>query len=383
MKPDEKQLLAEYKASSCLGQNSESFLFSLQEDGNKVLRIYKKRQDINLKLPTNQLSFRESLERKKRFYDLLSTFNLPINTPHIHQVKNRKDIIFTIEKFMPGANLRHQVDAQNSSPLNNIMLIESFFTIIDMLQNLNQPWIKKENFGAILAPEYSFAGDKFATWDEYLCASISGAIDYNHTLLHVSGIFVDDKFKQLIFDFIKQYIPKDICKTLVHGEFSFENCLTDHIAFPLITGIQGFSEKSLIGDPMLEIAGALFLSEMMGHSAENYMHMIHERIAQQYDSLHFRSINLYRVYYSLMYINDDRYNCWATMQLMQLNQILDATCIWPPRLAKPNKTMLYSRNSSRKSFSSSMNTLDTITEDDEDCVAELHLTSISTLSNTI
>jgi aminoglycoside phosphotransferase (APT) family kinase protein len=323
---EEAQILArKHGSSEYLGKGQESWVFALDE--SRIIRISNPKFCIDIELA-------EYARRRQVLYSSLSKYKLGFATPEIYQIGQEDSFTFSIEKRIHGT--RFDV-AYADNPLLRSIMQQSYFASVEALSKV--AIVKSEQqFGVVLTTEKTVPFAKFSVWTFYLHQTLSMSLAENKELLEKNNIVITEQNIDQIIANIKLHTG-DIRPCLVHGDFNPENILVD-LKTGMISGVLDFSDLTVTGDARLDLAGALVLPEIshtpgvkcapIADFSSEIRLLIHQKYGNSIDQL----INMYRLYYALVFCGTG--HPWVLENLRNINAILDCEQIWVPNELRPH-----------------------------------------------
>lgn len=279
-----------------VGQGMTSALYEIGD--GRLLKIYFGPQDARY---LKQLQgFSHSLQRRL----------LPYAVPFIYEFGMVEETGFQIERRLPGQDL-----AQIFPRLTARERRRSISALLDALPPLH----------AIQQPAQPY-GELLNVWEEYSGKSWPGFLRQRTaaTLARSAGDLRDDlpEVERVLESFHEQLdsLPAEPPKSLVHGDFFFGNLLCDERG--IVTAVVDFSPLTLIGDPLVDLAGAYYFCRIYDFMTSGDYRHFRRRIESRYGPDCWQRINIYYTYYSLRFsdckISDNHTYLWCLHRLRQL-----------------------------------------------------------------
>jgi aminoglycoside phosphotransferase (APT) family kinase protein len=88
-------------------------------------------------------------------------------------------------------------------------------------------------------------------------------------------------------------------KALVHGDYFPGNVFIDHTL--TVYGVGDFGYSTLVGDPQMDVAGAVIFLEVVGGYQAADTHLLLQYLQAQAGAISPEILDLYRLYYSLYF----------------------------------------------------------------------------------
>lgn len=257
-----------------LGAGSESRVYAMN-DGH-VLRIYR-----------DTISW-DYVETRRLFYLELAKHKLPFAVPHVHTIGSWLGHVYTTEKRMVG-----QEFAKVLPDLAGEERAKALTSYLEAAAALGSVRFPDKPYGDLLDAHQV----KRENWQEYVKASMEHALESSR-----GDVEQDVPNFGEVWAAICAKIPllgDNPPKSLVHGDYFPANVfINDDLQ---ISGVGDFSYATLVGDPRLDLAGAVWL---MGAS-ERYQpedsiflrHLVGERWGDEVVAV----TDFYKLYYSIFF----------------------------------------------------------------------------------
>jgi aminoglycoside phosphotransferase (APT) family kinase protein len=279
-------------AAALLGKGSESHVYAL--DQTRVVRIYP---------PGASLAY---IDARRHFYTLLAARQPPFVIPRVleHGVLDAHP--YTIEQRMHGhdlASVLPQLTGQNRA--------RALTSYLDLATRIGTIQFPDAPFGEMILP----GALQRATWPGFLW-------DRVQQTLHTSYPELAQDVPQLgriLAAFHKQLANMITLSTkcLVHGDYFAGNVFIDDTL--TVYGIGDFGYSTLVGDPRMDIAGAIvFLEVVEGYQATD-TELLLDHVQRGDSRVSADIIDLYRLYYSLYFSHckhdDPKTYAWCVQNL--------------------------------------------------------------------
>ena len=286
----------EIERAAPLGQGMTSALYEI--GGERVLKIYHGPQEEGY------------LPRLQSFTQRLQRCGLPFAAPLIYEYGAVADVHFQIERQLPGQEL-----AAVFPRLTTRERQRSLASFLDALPPLHAVQWPRRPFGEALNGREGIAG---ATWPGYLRQRIAATLARSYADLQDDLPEVD----RIVGTFDRQLnsLPEQPPKQLVHGDFFFGNVLSDERG--ILTAVVDFSPLTLIGDPLMDLAGAYYFCRIYDFVTEADYDFLRRRIDRRYGPHCWQRIDLYYSFYSLRFsdckVPDNHTYRWCLRRLSEL-----------------------------------------------------------------
>lgn len=301
MKEERERLAAvlrrlKIESAALLGRGMTSSLYDI--GGGRVLKIHNGQQD------------NDYLPRLQRFSERLQSFSFPFAVPLIYEFGAVGDIHFHIERRLPGQDLAGVFPRLTTTERRSA--IASFLDALPPLHSVHWP---KQAYGEPLNPWEEVTAE---TWPEYLKARIEATLAHSFSDLQEDLAEVDrvvDEFYGQLSD-----LPAGPTKCLVHGDYFLGNVLCDERG--ILTAVVDFSPLTLIGDPLMDLAGAYYFCRIYDFVTAADYSFLRRQIDQRYGPQCWQQIDLYYTFYSLRFsdckVSDNHTYRWCLRRLRGL-----------------------------------------------------------------
>jgi aminoglycoside phosphotransferase (APT) family kinase protein len=244
------------------------------------------------------------------FYQMLNTFQLPFTVPFIYEVGENAGIPYHIEKRLPGTDMSSRFPQLHKTTKR--YALDAFLAALPSLHAIAFP---DKPYGEVLG----WGGERVnaGIWSQFLYKKLSWQLKNTLPTLRQDLPFIDDLLTHY-FAQIAQ-IPDPPQKSLVHGDYFYANVMLDDKAN--ISAVLDFSPLTLIGDPVMDLAGALRFTTVFDFTTPQDIAYLTQAIVKQYGADVMPRIELYTIYYSLLFSNckepDPPTYLWALGHLRQ------------------------------------------------------------------
>jgi hypothetical protein len=243
--------------AALLGKGGESTVYAL--DPTRVLRIY---------APGASLDY---IQARANFYAQLAAHHPPFAIPRILDHGIVDQYRYTIDQRMRGLTSYLDLSAQ-----------------IGTIEFPDAP------FGEMLLPHQPLQRD---TWPQFLCDRVQQTLDTSRSDLEQDVPQLD----RLLAEFrarVLQVLSLET-KALVHGDYFPGNVFIDDTL--TIYGVGDFGYSTLVGDPRMDVAGAVIFLEVVSGYQEADTQLLLQHLQAQSGAFSLEVIDLYRLYYSLYF----------------------------------------------------------------------------------
>ena len=282
--------------ASLLGKGMTSSLYDI--GGGRVLKIHNGRQE------------QEYLPQLQRFTEQLQRYSFPFAVPLIYDYGTVRDIHFHVERRLPGLDFA-EVFPRLTAPERR-GAIESFLDGLPPLHAVHLPHLP---FGEPLNEVEEITSD---TWPNYLQTRIEATLTQSYADLQEDLVEVD----RIVEGFYRELsdLPLRPQKCLVHGDYFAGNVLCDERG--ILTAVVDFSPLTLIGDPLMDLAGAYYFWRIYDFVTEADYEYLRGQIDARYGPRCWRRIDLYYTFYSLRFsdckVPDNHTYHWSLRRLREL-----------------------------------------------------------------
>ncbi len=278
-------------SSDLLGWGGESQVYAL--DAARVLRVC---------WPGGNRGY---LDRRRALYDWLAMRDLPFVLPVVLESGSLDDRLYTVERRMPG-----RVFSRVLPTLRGADRERALTSYLDAAEQIGAVEIPDRPFGEILA-----AGEPLQrnSWPEYLWDRLKQSYrlirpDLERDVPEIDAILAHVRSELRDLEGFAE-------KRLVHGDYFPGNVYVDDTLE--VSGVGDFGYSTVVGDPRLDLAGAVaFLEVVEGHQAEDSVYL-RRRLTERHGEDIARWLHLYRLYYSLYFSScgDQKLYAWCARSL--------------------------------------------------------------------
>ena len=279
-----------------LGRGMTSALYDI--GGGRVLKIHNGPQE------------KDYLPRLQRFSQQLQRRAFPFAVPYIYEYGAVADVHYHIERRLPGQDL-----AQLFPRLTALERQRSLSSLLDALPPLHALKLPEQPFGEPLNVGERMTAE---TWPGYLLERVEATLAHSCADLRADlpdAERVVDSFKREL-----DTLPEQPSKRLVHGDYFLGNVLCDERG--ILTAVVDFSPLTLIGDPLMDLAGAYYFCRIYDFVTEADYCYLRRQIEDRYGPDCWPRIDLYYTFYSLRFsdckISDNHTYRWCLRRLREL-----------------------------------------------------------------
>jgi aminoglycoside phosphotransferase (APT) family kinase protein len=278
--------------TALLGKGSESRVYAL--DPTRVVRIYP---------PGASLAY---MEARQHFYAQLAAQQPPFVIPQVldHGVVDAHP--YTIEQRMPGHDLARvlpQLTGQDRA--------RALTSYLDLATRIGTIEFPDAPFGEMIIP----GALQRDIWPEFLWDRVRQTLHTSYRELAQDVPQLD----HILAAFHQQlsHMMTLSVKSLVHGDYFPGNVFIDDTL--TVYGVGDFGYSTLVGDPRMDIAGAIvFLEVVEGYQATDTALLL-QQVQRGKRCVSADIIDLYRLYYSLYFSHckhdDPKTYAWCVQNL--------------------------------------------------------------------
>jgi Ser/Thr protein kinase RdoA (MazF antagonist) len=261
--------------AALLGKGGESTVYAL--DPTRVLRIYG---------PGASLAY---IQARASFYAQLAARHPPFATPLILDHGMIDECRYTIDQRMHGSDF-----AQILPQLTGRDRERALISYLDLSTHIGTIEFPDAPFGEMLLPHQPLQRD---TWPQFLCDRVQQALGTSRSDLEQDVPQID----RLLAGFRARVLQalSTSTKALVHGDYFPGNVFIDDTL--TVYGVGDFGYSTLVGDPHMDVAGAVMFLEVVGGYQQADTQVLLRHLQAQPGGVSADSIELYRLYYSLYF----------------------------------------------------------------------------------
>ncbi len=282
--------------ASFIGRGMTSSLYDI--GGGRVLKVHNEQQPQGY------------LPRLKRFCEQLQSFPLPFAVPHIYEYGEVGEIHYHIERRLPGQDFAELFPCLTA--VERRRAIASYLGGLPHLHAIHMPQLP---YGEPLNPQEHITSQ---TWPGYLQARVEATLarSYSDLKEDLPGVdrIVDDFFCEL------SALPPRPQKCLVHGDYFPGNVLSDGRG--VLTAVVDFSPLTLIGDPLMDLAGAYYFCRIFDFVTAADYDFLRSQITERYGAHCWQRIDLYYTFYAFRFsdckVPDNDTYLWCLSRLRAL-----------------------------------------------------------------
>ena len=263
------------ESADLLGRGMTSSLYDIGD--GRVLKIHNGPQEQGY------------LPRLQRFSEQLQTHSFPFAVPLIYEYGAVGDVHFHVERRLPGQDF-----AQVFPRLTILERRSAFSSFLDALPPLHSVQWPQQPYGEPLNLWEEITAEK---WPGYLQARIAATLSHSYADLKEDLAEVD----RIVEVFYRQLgdLPAHPPKCLVHGDYFLGNVLCDERG--ILTAVVDFSPLTLIGDPLMDLAGAYYFCRIYDFVTEADYRFLRGQIDRRYGPQCWQYVDLYYTFYSLRF----------------------------------------------------------------------------------
>lgn len=284
------------ESADLVGRGMTSSLYDI--GGGRVLKIHNGPQEQGY------------LPRLQRFSERLHRYSFPFAVPLIYEYGAVDDVHFHVERRLPGQDM-----AQVFPRLTSRERRSALSSLLDALPPLHAVQLPQYLYGEPLNVWEEITAD---TWPGYLQARIEATLAHSYADLQEDLPEVD----RIVDAFYCQLgeLPARPPKCLVHGDFFLGNVLSDERG--ILTAVVDFSPLTLIGDPLIDLAGAYYFCRIYDFVSEADFSFLRKEVDRRYGARSWQHIDLYYTFYSLRFsdckVSDNHTYHWCLHRLRGL-----------------------------------------------------------------
>lgn len=284
------------ESASLLGRGMTSSLYDI--GGGRVLKIHKGRQEQGY------------LPRLQRFSEQLQRFSFPFAVPLIYEYGAVGEVHYHVERRLPGQDFAEVFPRLTAFERRSA--IASFLDGLPPLHSVHMPQLP---FGEPLNAQEEITSE---TWPGYLQARIEATLAHSYADLKEDLAGVD----QIVEGFYRELssLPPRPQKCLIHGDYFPGNVLCDECG--ILTAVVDFSPLTLIGDPLIDLAGAYYFWRIYDFVTDADYEFLRRQIDRRYGPHCWKRIDLYYTFYSFRFsdckIPDNHTYRWSLRRLRAL-----------------------------------------------------------------
>ncbi|HEU5090521.1 MAG TPA: phosphotransferase [Roseiflexaceae bacterium] len=274
-------------AADLLGRGSESAVYAL--DDQHVVRVYRHPPPPDY------------LQRRNAFYAMLREQRLPFETPYILECGTRAGSAYCVEARMRGRDfagaMPHLAGAGREQALRSYL---------DVATQIGSIVLPDAPFGEVLTHG---APVQRARWDEYVIERVSIGYEQGRAFLQADVPGVDEAYNFVVAQLAGLTDVSE--RRLVHGDYFPGNVFIDDSH--TICGVGDFGYSTVVGDPRLDVAGALAFIEVVDGYQPHDTLFLQAEIARRFGNAIEHWLEVYRLYYSFYFSGckaDDPHTYW-------------------------------------------------------------------------
>ena len=231
------------------------------------------------------------LERLRDFYEFARTQNLPFAVPSIERVELVDQTLLTVERRIAGTPL--------AAALPRLSLPERRRALEAFLvarEHVNAVLLPHRPYGELLEPACLEA----QTWAGYLRAKVPLRLEQAGSAVREDVPHLDEVVEHL-YRIIDERAGAP-GKSLVHGDYFPGNVMIDDSL--RITGVLDFSGLTVVGDPAMDIAGAVGFLGVLEEGVDPANELfLRELVAERYGWDVLDKVELYLLFYAISFLH--------------------------------------------------------------------------------
>lgn len=257
-----------------LGEGIEARVYALGT--NKVLRIVQRAE----------LS---SLTARSELCVEVAAYDFPFVTPAVLSIEELDGSYYTIEARFGGVSMRLFLIDANQADRNKVW--KNYLDAVTEVSSIEKP---DEPFGEVIARNPTRA----STWCDYLLKRVDAETRASRYLAED----LPDAERRILalVERIREIPPCE--RRLVHGDIYPNNVHVDNDA--QVTAIFDFSMLTVVGDPLMDIAAALYFPEIYDQITSTESTMLHSHAEKRFGVAAMRTIETYKLYYSAIFVGE-------------------------------------------------------------------------------
>lgn len=262
-------------SAALLGKGGESYVYAL--DQTRVVRIYGRGASLDY------------LQARSNFYTQLAARHPSFVIPLILDHGVIDEHPYTIERRMPGYDFAHILPQLTGRDRERALI--SYLNVSTQIGSITFP---DALFGEMLLPHGALQRD---TWPQYLWDRVQQTLSTSRSDLGQDVPRLD----RLLTEFYTRVLQslKIHTKSLVHGDYFPGNVFIDDAL--TVYGVGDFGYSTVVGDPQMDIAGAVIFLEVVSGYQENDTQLLLHHLQTRAERVSADVIDIYRIYYSLYF----------------------------------------------------------------------------------
>lgn len=266
-------VLERFPEARLLGEGSESRVFALSE--SRVLRVPK----------GGSAGF---WERRRVLCDRLAALGLGFRTPVVVDGGSVDGVPFFVEERMTGQDMAAALARLDGGPRKR-----AFDSYLDAVITLGTVSLGETWWGEVLADDPVRA----VAWVQFLCDRVRASAAAASPRVRADLPELD----RLVADFCDEVSTLEVgTPQLVHGDFFPGNVIVDEGG--AVVGVVDFASLTVVGDPALDVVGALAFLDITPGVRSTDLRRLRERVERLApDAL--RRESTYRRFYAFRYLH--------------------------------------------------------------------------------
>ncbi len=280
-----------------IGEGAQAVIYRL--DDERALRIF---QDV---------ASARTITQRADFLTAIRDQTLWFATPEYLEWGVIDNTLFAIERLLPGTNMAIELGR-----LRGVGRLTAWTNYAEAVHEIHRLSFNAPGFGD-LYPHTADAPIRAKTWNEYLNLTID-----NHLALYRPELSLDVPHLEGSIARLRKSIhsiPEPAPGHLVHGDFFPGNVMIDESHN--VTAVIHWSEYCVVGDPLLDLAGALTFLETQVHIEPSDLGHVRSHLVTIAGDHILKPISVYRSWIALMMTsrwyrqNSYRHYSWAIKQV--------------------------------------------------------------------
>jgi hypothetical protein len=255
-----------------LGAGGEAEVYAV--DRERVLRLHKPQID------------RSFIQRRKTFYDCLAGLSPSIMLPTILEHGERDIVSYDLERRIPGVDLAIALSRMEGAVRRRALL--TYTNTAAIIRTIKY---EQNDFGEVLAANPI----RRDSWADFIMARAQERLAAGYSRLKGK---LDRPERALKFLNMMLPIGRSITPQLVHGDYHLANVIVDETGN--VTGLTDFGRLTVVGDPDMDLAGAVLnLTGVPGVTADDKRGVFERAQAL---GLSETALSIYKLYYAIYFL---------------------------------------------------------------------------------
>ncbi len=263
-----------------LGGGAETVVYAYTEE--TVIKIYRYQS------PDKQQTSKY-LSRMQETYKVLSTSHFSFHFPEIYEFGEQDGYFFTIEKRLAGTPVAPLYE--KLAEVERRTFLTHFFETLASFQSIR---FEAQEYGQLFDAGPEIRNNR---WDAFLLEMVARKLAISKQDLQEDLIDADSAFER--FQRAVDELPRNPAKNFVHGDYFLGNILVD--ADLNVTAVLDIGPLSAAGDFRIDVAGAIAFLDIYPFTTPQDRAYLMELATKQYGEAIARQVDIYTVYYSLLF----------------------------------------------------------------------------------